>query len=214
MLNDLPSIAPTSANGQLVVTSGFKDPTSRRSESLYPAGIPIGTVSSTNPQNSVQTNQQVQVTPLVDLQHLSLVQILTRPARRMTHWNAAVDEQGLAPPPAAADRARRASSRCVIQEAVISQISLFGVHRRRHAAGGDVDRAAVPDRCRARSPASRSACSSTSCMFQTVGVTSLLFITVGYWSGRLRELRDPVARADPACPGRDRHRGSPASAWP
>jgi rod shape-determining protein MreD len=28
-------------------------------------------------------------------------------------------------------------------------------------------------------------------MFQTVGVTSLLFITVGYWSGRFRELRDP-----------------------
>jgi rod shape-determining protein MreD len=28
-------------------------------------------------------------------------------------------------------------------------------------------------------------------MFQTVGVTSLLFITIGYWSGRLRELRDP-----------------------
>ena len=28
-------------------------------------------------------------------------------------------------------------------------------------------------------------------MFQTVGVTSLLLITVGYWSGRLRELRDP-----------------------
>ncbi|HWE59151.1 MAG TPA: rod shape-determining protein MreD [Solirubrobacteraceae bacterium] len=28
-------------------------------------------------------------------------------------------------------------------------------------------------------------------MFQTVGITSLLFITIGYWSGRLRELRDP-----------------------
>ncbi|HEX3617476.1 MAG TPA: rod shape-determining protein MreD [Solirubrobacteraceae bacterium] len=28
-------------------------------------------------------------------------------------------------------------------------------------------------------------------MFQTVGVTSLLLITVGYWSGRMRELRDP-----------------------
>src|ERR1700739_4387002 len=28
-------------------------------------------------------------------------------------------------------------------------------------------------------------------MFQTVGVTSLLFITIGYWCGRLRELRDP-----------------------
>lgn len=28
-------------------------------------------------------------------------------------------------------------------------------------------------------------------MFQTVGVTSLLFITIGYWAGRVRELRDP-----------------------
>ncbi len=28
-------------------------------------------------------------------------------------------------------------------------------------------------------------------MFQTLGVTSLLYIAVGYWSGRLRELRDP-----------------------
>jgi rod shape-determining protein MreD len=29
-------------------------------------------------------------------------------------------------------------------------------------------------------------------LFQTLGVTSLLYITVGYWSGRLRELRDPA----------------------
>ena len=28
-------------------------------------------------------------------------------------------------------------------------------------------------------------------LFQTLGVTSLLYITIGYWSGRLRELRDP-----------------------
>jgi rod shape-determining protein MreD len=28
-------------------------------------------------------------------------------------------------------------------------------------------------------------------LFQTLGVTSLLYITVGYWSGRLREVRDP-----------------------
>jgi rod shape-determining protein MreD len=27
---------------------------------------------------------------------------------------------------------------------------------------------------------------------QTLGVTSLLYITIGYWSGRLRELRDPA----------------------
>lgn len=29
-------------------------------------------------------------------------------------------------------------------------------------------------------------------LFQTLGVTSLLYIIVGYWSGRLRELRDPA----------------------
>jgi rod shape-determining protein MreD len=28
-------------------------------------------------------------------------------------------------------------------------------------------------------------------LFQTLGVTSLLYICIGYWSGRLRELRDP-----------------------
>ena len=28
-------------------------------------------------------------------------------------------------------------------------------------------------------------------LVQTLGVTSLLFIVIGYWSGRLRELRDP-----------------------
>ena len=28
-------------------------------------------------------------------------------------------------------------------------------------------------------------------LLQTLGVTSLLFIVIGYWSGRLRELRDP-----------------------
>jgi rod shape-determining protein MreD len=28
-------------------------------------------------------------------------------------------------------------------------------------------------------------------LFQTLGVSSLLYIVIGYWSGRLRELRDP-----------------------
>jgi rod shape-determining protein MreD len=28
-------------------------------------------------------------------------------------------------------------------------------------------------------------------LFQTLGVTSLLYIVIGYWSGRLREVRDP-----------------------
>lgn len=77
MLNDLPANANVS-NNQLVVTASWKDPTNS-TQSIAPAGIPIGTVSSTNPQSSVLENQQVQVTPSVDLQRLTLVQILTHP---------------------------------------------------------------------------------------------------------------------------------------
>ncbi|WP_249020292.1 rod shape-determining protein MreC [Conexibacter sp. S30A1] len=77
-LIDLPPNSNVSFN-QLVVTSGFRDPHDPAIQSFAPPGIPIGTVSSTNPQNSVLTNQEEQVTPLADLQHLTLVQILTRP---------------------------------------------------------------------------------------------------------------------------------------
>ncbi len=34
-------------------------------------------------------------------------------------------------------------------------------------------------------------------LFQTLGVTSLIFTLVGYWCGRLRELRDPQAALAP-----------------
>jgi rod shape-determining protein MreC len=79
-LLDLPTTAQAST-GQMVVTSGFKDPGQTAIHSLYPPGIPIGTISSENPQTSVQTNQPLQVTPLADLQDLSAVQILTHPGR-------------------------------------------------------------------------------------------------------------------------------------
>lgn len=80
VLTNLPQSANVSF-GQLVVTSGFKDLSDPTVESWAPGGIPIGSVSSTNPQNDVLENGQVQVTPLADLQYLSLVQILTRPGR-------------------------------------------------------------------------------------------------------------------------------------
>jgi rod shape-determining protein MreD len=38
-------------------------------------------------------------------------------------------------------------------------------------------------------------------LVQTLGVTSLLFITIGYWSGRLRELRDPAHGLVPLAAG-------------
>jgi rod shape-determining protein MreD len=38
-------------------------------------------------------------------------------------------------------------------------------------------------------------------LVQTLGVTSLLFTLIGYWSGRLRELRDPQAALTPLLVG-------------
>jgi rod shape-determining protein MreC len=62
--------------GELVVTAGFK---SGPLDSLYPPGIPIGTVSNAS-QNQLVNSQQVQVNPIVDLRRVTSVQILTRPA--------------------------------------------------------------------------------------------------------------------------------------
>jgi rod shape-determining protein MreC len=73
---------PTNSNissGQLVVTNDMIDSKSPTVQSNAPAGIPIGTVSSTNPQVSLLEGQDEQVTPVADLEHLSVVQILLNP---------------------------------------------------------------------------------------------------------------------------------------
>lgn len=74
LLQDLPATAPIQT-GQQVVTAGFKY---NQLESLYPPGIPIGTVSNAS-QDELLNSQQVQVNPAVDLRHLDVVQILTSP---------------------------------------------------------------------------------------------------------------------------------------
>jgi rod shape-determining protein MreC len=74
LLQDLPARAQI-AQGQLVVTTGFK---SGSLTSLYPPGLPIGTVGTVNP-NQLFNNNEVPVSPTADLRHFSSVQILTRP---------------------------------------------------------------------------------------------------------------------------------------
>lgn len=74
LLQDLPGTAQI-AVGDKVVTSGFK---AGSLTSLYPAGIPIGTVSGANP-TQLFNNNEVQVAPVADLRHFSSVQILTQP---------------------------------------------------------------------------------------------------------------------------------------
>jgi rod shape-determining protein MreC len=80
LLSDLPKPNPGQIGpqpGQQVVTLGFK---SGPLHSLYPPGIPIGTVSNqSNLQNNLLNNGQIQVSPDADLRHLTSVEILTSP---------------------------------------------------------------------------------------------------------------------------------------
>lgn len=63
--------------GLTVVTSGFRSGTL---ESLYPRGVPIGTVKAVSP-NEIETYQRVHVQPFADFHRLDFVQVLTaRPA--------------------------------------------------------------------------------------------------------------------------------------
>lgn len=79
----------------------------------------------------------------------------------------------------------------VIQQAAISQISIFGV-------SADLGPLVVMSvGLLAGSTAGAITGFGTGLLVdlvlvQTLGVTSLLYIAIGYWSGRLRELRDPA----------------------
>jgi rod shape-determining protein MreC len=82
LLSSLPKPAPGQqipAGGEQVVTAGYTDPSNPTLDSLYPAGIPIGTVSSPVDTNNLDNNGQITVSPQADLRHLSFVQILTSP---------------------------------------------------------------------------------------------------------------------------------------
>jgi rod shape-determining protein MreC len=65
--------------GDQVVTSGYQQPGDPSIQSYAPADIPIGEVSNADTQSTLANSQEVDVTPVVDLQHLSVVQILTKP---------------------------------------------------------------------------------------------------------------------------------------
>jgi rod shape-determining protein MreC len=76
LVQQLPQSGPFhEAVGQQVVTAGFK---AGPLQSLYPPGIPIGTISSAS-ENDLLNDGEVKVDPAVDLRHLDAVQILTKP---------------------------------------------------------------------------------------------------------------------------------------
>jgi rod shape-determining protein MreC len=65
----------TVKKGMTVVTSGTK---SSRLDSLFPPGLPIGTVSKVDPEE-LNLYQRVHVKPFADLRRLDFVQVLTEP---------------------------------------------------------------------------------------------------------------------------------------
>lgn len=81
--------------GQQVVTSGFKDRNDPLIKSVAPQGIPIGTVSNQNTQDTLATSQQVDVAPTADIAHLTEVEILTHP--QGADQSASVSEQNQQP---------------------------------------------------------------------------------------------------------------------
>lgn len=80
VLQYLPAPSPSDIQagpqvGDLVTTAGFR---SGPLESLFPSGIPIGTVSSVD-ENALASNGTINVSPAADLRHLDVVQVLTSP---------------------------------------------------------------------------------------------------------------------------------------
>ena len=88
----------------------------------------------------------------------------------------------------------------IVQETVISKISIFGV-------AADITPLVVMSiglLCGSMTGAVTGffvGLMVDTVLVQTLGVTSLLYITIGYWAGRLRELRDPAHGLIPVAGG-------------
>ncbi|HZE04228.1 MAG TPA: rod shape-determining protein MreD [Solirubrobacteraceae bacterium] len=88
----------------------------------------------------------------------------------------------------------------VIQESAISQISIFGVS----ADLTPLMVMAVGLLCGSMTGAIMGFATGLlvdTILVQTLGITSLLYIAIGYWCGRLRELRDPAHGLVPLAAG-------------
>ena len=102
-----------------------------------------------------------------------------------------------------ADRADRGAVGRVVffQIGVVSEVPVFGVSARPVDPAGRVRRVC----CAARRSAPRRGFAVgllvDLALVQTLGLTSLIFTLIGYWCGRLRELRDPQAALTPLLVG-------------
>ena len=178
--------------GQVIVTAGTRSRADRL-VSLYPPNVPIGTV--TRVDQPATDDQQVHLRPFADLRRMEFVQVLTkapnhnRPAAVMPH---AVR--------LSLRLAALALGAVIVQVAAVSQVQLFGTN----ADLSPLVVASVGLLCGAVPGAVfgfGTGLFLDLALVQTVGLSSLVLLGVGYWAGRLRELRDPEGALVPILVG-------------
>ncbi len=184
VLNYLSTNAQLGTGQVQVVTSGFKDMQPSLNRVMAPPGIPIGTTpGGSAQQTSIVTNGEGQ--------RDSVGRSVEPEQRPDPHDSASVwlvrREFSIQLPLRIALVAFLA---VVIQETTISQISVFGV-------AADITPIVVMSiglLCGSMAGAIAGFAIGLFvdlALFQTLGITSLLYIAIGYWCGRLRELRAP-----------------------
>ena len=174
--------------GQTIVTSGTTSRTSRV-PSLYPPNIPIGRVTRVDEPGT--DDQEVHLRPFANMRRLEL-----RPGPHADAQRHVI----LFTPQLALRLLALGVAMVILQVAAVSQIELFGTNADLSplvvvAVGLLVG--SVPGACFGFA----AGLFLDLALVQTVGLSSLLFLAIGYGAGRLRELRDPQGALIPFAAG-------------
>ena len=190
-----PAAAPRSAGREAVgsatasLTRGTVSDTDRL-PSLYPRGLPIGVI--TRIDNKGTDTEEVHLRPFANMRDLDFVQILTRP-----QGPAAMTSPT---PQLIARLVALAIGGVVVQTAAVSQLPIAGANADLSPLLGD----GVGLLCGSLA----GGCFGFGVglfvdivAMQTLGVSSLVLLGVGYGAGRLREARDPEGTLVPLAVG-------------
>ena len=212
----------TSANrGENVVTSGTVE---SPDDSLYPPGIPIGQVSSEGRRKRVQVGQRASAGRPAQPQRRAGAHVYAgqqagaagQPPVGLSGRRS--DQHAPAAKAVSSPRPRRRSRRMTLSGSLLTRIAVLvvvvvffqiGVVSEVPVFGVAVDLsplvvAFVGLLCGSTIGAATGFAVGLLvdlALVQTLGLTSLIFTLVGYWCGRLRELRDPQAALTPLLVG-------------
>ena len=192
LILDLVPEAKEIRRGDSIVTAGT---VSERLPSPFPEGILIGTVKRIEGEGEL--DRTIHVAPAADLRSLDFVQVLTQPVARP----ARLHRDAVTWSPAAVGRlVAIALVGGILQLTTVSQVAFFGVP----ADLSPLLVASIGLLCGSIAGASFGfglGLFMDTLLAQTLGLTSLVLLVVGYAAGRLRELRDPAHGLVPVAVG-------------